>query len=54
MNVEPNDVGPNMFEPTNATMTDLTQTSTKIPQMIKLIPRPMTEMKQSISIRNAS
>ena len=32
------------FELTNATMMDLTQTSTKIPQMIKLIPRPIIEM----------
>ena len=40
MNVEQNDVRPYMSELTNATMMDLTQTSTKIPQMID-IPRPM-------------
>ena len=45
LNVEPNDVRSYMFELTNATMMDLTQTSTKIPQMINLIPRPITETK---------
>ena len=38
MNVEPNDVRPCMFELTNATMMDLTRTSTKIPQMTKTKP----------------
>ena len=43
MNVEPDEVRPYMFELTNATMMDLTQMSTKIPQMI--IPRPITKTK---------
>ena len=34
MNVEQNDVRPYISELTNATMMDLTQTSTKFPQMI--------------------
>ena len=43
VNMEQNDVGPCMSELTNATMMDLTQTSTKIPQMIN-IPRPITKI----------
>ena len=43
MNAEQNDVRPCMSELTNTTMMDLTQTSTKIPQMIN-IPRPITKM----------
>ena len=43
MNAEQNDVRPYMSELTNTTMMDLTQTSTKIPQMIN-IPRPITKM----------
>ena len=42
-NVEQNDVHAYMSELTNVTMMDLTQTSTKIPQMIN-IPRPITKM----------
>ena len=36
VNVEQNDVRPYMSELTNATMMDLTQTSTKIPQIINI------------------
>ena len=43
VNVEQNDVHPNMSEPTNPTMMDLTQTLTKIPQMIKIL-RSITKM----------
>ena len=43
VNVEQNDVHPYMSELTNATMMDLTQTSTKIPQMID-IPRSIMKM----------
>ena len=43
VNVEKNDVGPYMSELTNATMMDLTETSTKIPQMIN-ISRSITKM----------
>ena len=40
MNVEQTDVRPYMFELlTNATMMDLTETSTKIPQMINIPDR---------------
>ena len=42
VNVEQND----FRELTNATMMDLTQTSTKIPQMIINIPRPMMKMNR--------
>ena len=44
VNVKQNDVRPYMSELTNATMMDLTQTSTKIPQMIN-ISRSITKMK---------
>ena len=43
VNVEQNDVRPNMSELTNATMMDLTEMSTKIPLMIN-IPKPITKM----------
>ena len=43
VNVEQNDVRPYMSELINATMMDLTQTSTKIPQMIN-IPRLITKI----------
>ena len=43
VNVEQNVARPYMSELTNATMMDLTQTLTKIPQMIN-IPRPITKM----------
>ena len=43
VNVELNDVRLYMSEVTNATMMDLSQTSTKIPQMIN-IPRSITNM----------
>ena len=43
VNVEQNDVRLEMSELTNATMMDLIQTSTKIPQVIN-IPRPITKM----------
>ena len=45
VNVEQNDVCPYMSELTNATMMDLTQTSTKIPQKIN-IPRSITKMNE--------
>ena len=45
VNVEQNDVRPSMSEVTNATMMDLTQPSTKIPQMIN-IPRSITKMNR--------
>ena len=44
VNVGQNDVRPKMSELTNATMMDLTQTSTKIPQMIVNIQRSITKM----------
>ena len=44
VNVEQNDVRPYMSELTNATMMDLTRTSTKIPRMIINFPRPITKM----------
>ena len=43
VNVEQNDVCPNMSELTNNTMINLAYTSTKIPQMIN-IPRSITKM----------
>ena len=43
VNMEQNDVCPYMPELTNATMTDPTQMSTKIPQKIN-IPRSTTKM----------
>ena len=43
VNVEQNDVCLYTSELTNATMMHLTQTSTKIPQMVS-IPRPITKM----------
>ena len=43
VNVEQNDVRPYMAELINATMMDLTHTSTEIPQMIN-IPRLITKM----------
>ena len=43
VNVNQNDVSPCMFELANATMMDLTQTSTRIPQMIN-IPKSITKM----------
>ena len=43
VNVEQNDVCPYMSELTNATMMDLTQTSTKIPLKIH-IPRSIRKM----------
>ena len=43
VNVEQNDVCPYMSELTNATMMDLTQTSTKIPQKINIL-RSITKM----------
>ena len=43
VNVEQNDVCPCMSELTNATMMNLTQTSTKIPQKIN-IPRSITKI----------
>ena len=43
VNAEQNDVRPYIPELTNATMMDLTQTSTKIPQIID-IPRLITKM----------
>ena len=45
MNVEPNDVRPCMSELTNGTMMDMTQTSTEIPQVIKVISGPITKTK---------
>ena len=45
VNVEQSDVRPYVPELTNATMMDLTQTSTKIPEMIN-IPRPITKMNE--------
>ena len=44
VNVEQIDVRPKMPELTNATMIDLTQTLTKIPQMIINIPRSIMKM----------
>ena len=44
VNVEQNDVCPYMSELNNATMMDVTQMSTKIPQKIN-IPRSITKMK---------
>ena len=43
VNVEQNDVRPYMSELTNATIMDLNQTTTKLPQMIN-IPRPITKL----------
>ena len=43
VSVEQNGVRPYMSELTSATMTDLTQASTKIPQMINL-PRSLMKM----------
>ena len=45
VNVEQNDVRPNMSELTNATMMDLTQPSTQIPKLIN-IPRSITKMNR--------
>ena len=43
VNVEQNDLRPYMPDLTNATIMDLTQTSTKTPQMINT-PRPITQI----------
>ena len=48
VNAEQNDVCPYVSELTNATKMDLTQTSTKIPQMTLNIPRPITKMTDCI------
>ena len=45
VNMEQNYARPYMSEPTHATMMDLTQTLTKIPQKIH-IPRPITKMNR--------
>ena len=45
VNMEQNDERPYMSELTNATMMDLTQTSTRTPQMIN-IPGPRTKMNR--------